>query len=118
MGVFDALTGISSLIDSAPSTVQYLKPTVTANTHLPGESVLNWSTATVAATAKGSLQPASAEALERVGRTGAVRIWELYTTPVAVAPTQRVRIGSQQYEVLEAAAFATHNELLVEEVTV
>jgi len=104
-------------MDAAPFTVEYLKPAVSSNTHLPGERVLNWSTATVAATTSGDLQPASTEALERVGRIGKVGVWELYTTPAPGTPAQRVRIGTQQYEVLAASVFPTHNELIVEEVT-
>lgn len=117
MGVYGPLLSIVRLIAAADTTVEYLKPTVTANTHLPGERVLNWSTATVAATTNGDLQPASTEALERVGRVGKVGVWELYTTPAPGTPAQRVRIGTQQYEVLAASIFQTHNELIVEEVT-
>lgn len=117
MGVFGPLLNVKNLIASAPFTVEYLKPVVSSNTHLPGERVLNWSTATVAATTQGDLQPASTEALERVGRVGKVGVWEVYTTPAPGTPAQRVRIGTQQYEVLAAGVFPTHNELIVEEVT-
>lgn len=114
--VYGPLAGVARLAAAAPLTVEVLKPAKVANVNLLGENSLDWSTATVAASLKGSMQPASLKALDRLGRTGAVGIWVVYTTPGTVMPLGRIRINSRQYTVLDVSAYPTHNELTVEEV--
>jgi len=117
-GVFGSLSLIRNLAGDAPLTVQALQPKLTANPNFPNQTYLDWGNATVALTTNGTLQPASAKAIERVGRIGRVGIWQLFTSLVPLHPFSRVRIDGQQYAVLEIASYATHNELVVEEVQV
>jgi hypothetical protein len=43
-------------------------------------------------------------------------VFELYLDPVTLTPLGRVRIGSQQYTVLDARMHKTHTHAIVEEV--
>jgi len=117
-GVFGTLSLIRNLTGEAPLTVQALSPKLTTNPNYANQTYLDWTLATVELTTNGTLQPASAKALERAGLVGRVGIWQLFTSPAAVHPFSRVRIDGQQYAIIEVISYATHNELLVEEVKV
>ena len=109
-----SVTGLVPLDES----VQVLAPVVTANPNFPGSTYLEWSNATVAATLKGRLVPASTRALERTGRVGKAGVHELFTTPTAlITPLGRVRIGSRVFTVLDARAYRQRLHAIVEEVS-
>lgn len=115
--VYGPLTAVARLAAAGPLTIEVLKPALVTNSNLTGEKAANWAAATVVASLKGSMQPASLKALERAGRTGAVGVWAVITTPGVVTPLGRIRINTRQYTILDVAAFGTHDELLVEEVS-
>ena len=98
--------------------VQVLAPVETDNPNFPCSTYLEWEGATVAATLKGRLAPASTRALERTGRVGKVGVHELFTTPSAqITPLGRVRIGARVFQVLDARAYRQRTHAIVEEVS-
>jgi len=97
--------------------VEVLQPALVANPNYPGEYTLDWSNPTVTATVAGNLQPASTRALERAARVGKVGVHELFTDPATLTPLGRVRIGSQQYAILDARLHHSHSHAIVEEVS-
>jgi hypothetical protein len=98
-------------------TVQVLRPTLASNANLPGTNSLSWAAPTVTATVLGKMQPAGVTARERVGRVGKTGVHEIVTEPATLPPMARVRVGTQQYLILESHAYATHSTATVEEVT-
>jgi len=116
MGVLtDTLT--STALVPLNRTIEVLKPTLTANPNHPDEFTRSWANATVIATVRGSLQPASTRALERTGRVGKVGVHELITRATTITPLGRVRIGTQHYTVLDVRAYDTHSQVTIEEVS-
>ena len=63
------------------------------------------------------MQPASAVALERVGRVGLVDAYEVFMDPVGVLPKQRLRVGERVFRVLSSRAWRSHTSAVVQEVT-
>ncbi|MBA3891540.1 MAG: hypothetical protein H0X64_13520 [Gemmatimonadaceae bacterium] len=111
----DSLTGSAML--PLNTSVQVLAPATGANPHFTGATALDWSNPTVTATVLGRLQPAGTRALERTGRVGKHGVHELVTRPTTITPLGRVRVGAQQYSVLDARAFPTHTRAVIEEVS-
>lgn len=97
-------------------TVTPLTPAEVENPNFPGQTTLDWSNATEGTPVGGILQPVQAEAAERLGIIGKVGVWAIHTGPLTIQPEGRVRISSTDYRVLEARAYTTHTELVVEEV--
>lgn len=116
MGVLtDTLT--SSALVPLDRTIEVLRPAMVTNTHFTGETSRDWANPTVVATVRGTLQPASTRALERTGRIGKVGVHELITRATTITPQGRVRIGTQQYSVLDVRAYDTHVQVTIEEVS-
>lgn len=114
MGVIaDSLTSASMI--PLDLTVEVLLPGVTPNPYLAGEDALDWSDPTVSETVLGALAPAGAKALERVGRTSLVSVFEL-TTTAALVPQGRVRVAGRQFAVIDAQPFDSFTHAIVEEV--
>lgn len=117
MSLLGPLGHPNRLINKKPATVEGLKPGLVENPNFPGEYTLDWGAPTVEVEVPGEKQPAGTEALERVGRIGKVGVWHVFTRPADFTPLSRIRIGAQQYSVLEVSAWPTHVELIVEEVS-
>lgn len=96
--------------------VELLAPTTPTNPHLTNQTTVSWATPTVTRTVLGTLQPAGTRALERAARIGKAGVHELITEPASLTPQSRVRIGTQQYVVLDVRERDTHTHAIVEEV--
>ena len=98
------------------TTIEVLLPELVANPHLAGVSTLDWSAATVTETVAGRMEPAGTRALERAGRIGKAGVHELCSEPVGLVPQGRVRVGAQQYAVIDVREYAPFTYAIVEEV--
>lgn len=97
-------------------TVTPLSPRMVENPNFPGQFTPSWDDPIEGEAVGGILQPVQAEAAERLGVIGKVGVWAIHTDPLTIQPEGRVRISSTDYRVLEARAYTTHTELVVEEV--
>ena len=99
------------------STIEVLEPSIVSNPNFPSQTTLDWDNPIVVGEGSGTLQPASARALERVGRVGLVNAFEVFMDPLPVRPAQRLRVGARVFRVLESRVWRSHASAVVEEVT-
>jgi hypothetical protein len=96
--------------------VEVLAPVMSANAHYGGTSP-DWTTPTVSATVRGALFPASTRALERAGRIGRARVYELVTEPAGLSPEGRVRVAGRVFLIVDARDFVVYGHAIVEELS-
>ena len=87
------------------------------NPNFPSQTTVDWGYPTVVASVMGSLLPVSDAGLERVGRVGAVNVFEVFMEPVRVTSAQRLRVGARVFRVLAARLWPSHTMATVEEVS-
>jgi hypothetical protein len=96
--------------------VEVLAPAMVVNPHY-GTTTPDWTTPTVSATVPGALYPASTRALERAGLLGRASVFEVITSPAALVPQGRARVGARVFLVLDVRVFPEFTHAIVEEVT-
>lgn len=89
-----------------------------ASTTSMGAPTQSWDSPVTVTTVSGLLQPASNKAVEAAGITPRLGLWRAFTAVTTVTPgTHRLTTGGKTYDVVDARAYDSHLELLLEEVS-
>lgn len=111
-----AATTLASIMSSEYDTTFTIQKA--GSTTSMGVTTQDWDNPSTVTTVSGLLQPASNKAIEAAGITPRQGLWRAFTAVTTITPgTHRLTAGGATYAVIDARAYDSHLELLLEEVS-